>query len=65
MRVYILITLLAFGHVFATFSDAHNKQEIGRTESIVKVNESNIVESEKEKDVYYVESELNSNTKVF
>lgn len=65
MRVFILITLLAFGYVFATFSDTHNKQEIGRTESIVKVSVSNVVESEKEKDVYYVESEMKSNTKVF
>jgi len=65
MRVFILIALLTFGYVFATFSDMHNKQEIGRTESIVILNESNIVESEKEKDVYYVQSEMKINTRVF
>jgi hypothetical protein len=63
MRVFILITLLAIGNVFTLVSATNNKIEIGRVESIQKVNVSNTVDSEKEKDVYYVESGMKSNNK--
>ena len=63
MRVFILITLLAIGNVFTLVSTTNNKIEIGRVESIQKVNVSNTVDSEKEKNVYYVESGMKSNNK--
>jgi len=65
MRVFILITLLAIGYVFTLVSATNNKIEIGRVESIQNVNVSNTLDSEKEKDVYYVETDMKSNITVF
>lgn len=65
MRVFILITLLTIVYTYSLFSSADNKIEIGRTESIQSVNESELINDAYEKDVYYVESEMKSNTIVF
>ena len=63
MRVFILITLLLIGYLFTLVLNTNHKQEIGRVESIETVNESETIDSTYDKDVYYVESGIKSNTK--
>jgi hypothetical protein len=65
MRVFILITILAVGNVLTLVLTMNNKTEIGRTESIQSVNESNTVYGAYEKVVYYAKPDLKSNITVF
>jgi len=65
MRIFILITILAVGNVLTLVLTMNNKTEIGRTESIQSVNESNTIDGAYEKDVYYAKPDLKSNITVF
>jgi len=65
MRVFVLITILAVGNVLTLVLTMNNKTEIGRTESIQSVNESNAIYDAYDKDVYYAKPDLKSNITVF